>query len=107
MIFDKVIKSHAYFNMAYMHYLGEGTTKNITKFYEYLNSTLKTEPNLYTPIAILKAYVYFENLTFDSLLKFSGDYVLSFLENNEILVLSFSFYIIFYIYFFVSIKMQK
>ncbi len=39
---ERVFQSHAYFNMAYINLIGNGTAQNTTRFYEYLDNALKT-----------------------------------------------------------------
>lgn len=101
-----VLKSHSYFNMAYMNYYGNGTSQNTTRFYEYMGHSLAHEPHLHTPVALLKAYAWFENLSYDDMFELSFSYAISILQNNPIMLTAIGFFIIFYVSFFISLKLQ-
>lgn len=92
--------------MAYMNFIGNGTEQNTTRFYDYLNLSLKFEPGLYTPIQLMKLYAWFNTAEYYNLLDMFFEYLFSFLENKNILIYTSSFFVVFYICFFISLKLQ-
>lgn len=89
-----------------MNYFGNGTTQNSTRFYEYMGNSLNYEPNLYTPVVLLKAYTWLENLTYDEVFNLASTYGLSFIQNNSLMILCIIFYVIFYLGFITSLHFQ-
>lgn len=91
--------------MAMMNYFGQGTVQNVTKFEEYLNNSLKFEPNLYLPIKAIKLGSSF----FDSnneIYSVVLNCILDFFQTNLYFITGFALYLIIYLYFFISIKFQ-
>jgi hypothetical protein len=103
---ENIIKSHAYFNMGYMHYIGNGTSQNTTKFYEYLNNTIKYEPNLYIPVSIFRSLVWLEGISQQELSNIIFNYLVSSF-NNGLLVVGSSCFVVFYVIFYIMLKFQS
>ena len=101
---EKSILGHAYYNTAYMHFTGNGTVHNTTKFESMLNLSLKYEPSLHIPITLARSYAFIVGSDFDALyeniLKFVS------MTYSPVFVFTAAFVMIFYIIFIISLKLQ-
>lgn len=99
--------SHAYFNLGIMNSFGEGVPKNYTKALRFYNLSTNYEPNSYYPALAMKYYIYYLNdelyeMMMEKLTIFSSNFV-----PFSPLFCSVVGFVLFYIFFLISLKLQK
>jgi hypothetical protein len=99
--------SHAYFNLGIMNAFGEGVPRNYTKALRFYNLSTNYEPNSYYPALAMKYYVYYLN---DELYVMMTERLSSFASNFAPFSPFFCAmvgFVSFYIFFLISLKLQK
>lgn len=86
-----------------MHWIGNGTVQNTTKFNVFLDSAYKNDPQVYLPSMILKYASIIADFNYDSFKTFSEG---NFFSINPFFMSVLILIVGFYSFFYVSLKLQ-
>lgn len=99
--------SHAYFNLGLMNIFGDGIPQNFTKALRFYDLSTNYEPNSFYPALVMKYYIYYlNNELYTMVLTKMSQFMLNFAPYS-IIFCSLSGFVVFYIFFLISLKFQK
>jgi hypothetical protein len=99
--------SHAYFNLGLMNALGDGVPKNYTKALRFYNLSANYDANSFYPALAMKYYILYMNDEIKELVVNNFNRFITSFYPFSPLFCGITAFFVFYLFFLISLKMQK